>query len=105
MSDLNEELSLMLGKMRFEDEEENEELKEYAESSDAWFRGVMRAIRIINKLASDKAVVNDSIEQITEATGHVGHVRSMLKAVQIIHEHAADAEEFEEHMARITGEE
>ena len=105
MSDLNEELSLVLGKMSFEDEEENEELKEYAESSDAWFRGVMRAIRIINKLASDKAVVNDSIEQITEATGHVGHVRSMLKAVQIIHEHAADAEEFEEHMARITGEE
>ena len=95
----------MLGKMRFEDEEENEELKEYAESSDAWFRGVMRAIRIINKLASDKAVVNDAIEDIIEATGHVGHVRSMLKAVQIIHEHSANAEEFEEHMAQITGEE
>ena len=98
-------LSLILGKMSFEDEEENEELKEYAESSDAWFRGVMRSIRIINKLANDKAVMNDAIEQISEATGHVGHVRSMLKTVQIIHEHAADADEFEEHMAKITGEE
>ena len=105
MSDLNEELSLVLGKMSFDDEEENEELKEYAESSDAWFRGVMKAIRIINKIAGDKTVVNNAIEQISEATGHVGHVRGMLKAVQIIHESTTSPEEFEEDMARITGEE
>ena len=99
----DQELS-MFGKVVFTGED-NEQMKEFAASSDAWFRGVMKAIRIINMITDDKAAVNNAIEQISEATGNVGYVRGMLKAVQILHDKSNSPDEFEESMKRITKDE
>lgn len=83
------------------EEYEDEELREMARSSDAWYRGTTEAIAIINELAQNKTVVDRAITRIAKATNHDGHVYSMLMALRILNEKADDPDAFAQYLRDI----